>query len=284
MRFFLRSRSFKIFIATVSAVLAVVVLTAIFSRVTSPVSSFVGAVTTPIQKAFKSVSDWVGGITGAIGDNQALLAEIEALKKENASLADKLIDMEELSAENKNYEQYLGIKEKNPEMLFQSAQIAARDNTDPYHGFTINVGLIDGVSLHDPVITDLGLIGYISEIAPTYSKVVTVLSPELKFGAYDSRTEDDGILSGRADLAVDNKCYLYNLRRDCTVAVDDYIVTAGGSVFPKGLIIGRVSDIKQQSKDSSLYAELKSSVEFDRLKEVMVITYFTGQGYIGPKE
>ncbi len=284
MRFFLRSRSFKIFIATVSAVLAVVILTAVFSRVTSPVSSFVGAVTTPIQKAFKSVSDWVGGITGAIGDNQALLTEIEALKKENASLADKLIDMEELSAENKNYEQYLGIKEKNPEMLFQSAQIAARDNTDPYHGFTINVGLIDGVSLHDPVITDLGLIGYISEIAPTYSKVVTVLSPELKFGAYDSRTEDDGILSGRADLAVDNKCYLYNLRRDCTVAVDDYIVTAGGSVFPKGLIIGRVSDIKQQSKDSSLYAELKSSVEFDRLKEVMVITYFTGQGYIGPKE
>ncbi len=284
MRFFLRSRSFKIFIATVSAVLVVVILTAVFSRVTSPVSSFVGAVTTPIQKAFKSVSDWVGGITGAIGDNQALLAEIEALKKENASLADKLIDMEELSAENKNYEQYLGIKEKNPEMLFQSAQIAARDNTDPYHGFTINVGLIDGVSLHDPVITDLGLIGYISEIAPTYSKVVTVLSPELKFGAYDSRTEDDGILSGRADLAIDNKCYLYNLRRDCTVAVDDYIVTAGGSVFPKGLIIGRVSDIKQQSKDSSLYAELKSSVEFDRLKEVMVITYFTGQGYIGPKE
>ncbi len=284
MRFFLRSRSFKIFISSVAAVLVIVLLIAIFSRVSSPISSFVGAVTTPVQKAFKTVSSFVGGITGAIGDNQDLMAEIEALKKENAELANRLVDMEELEAENKTYEQYLGIKEKNPEMLFQSATVSARDNTDPYCGFTVNVGLIDGVALHDPVITEAGLIGYISEIAPTYSKVVTVLSPELKFGAFDSRTEDDGILSGRADLAVDNKCYIYNLRRDCSVAVDDYVVTAGGSVFPKGLIIGKVSDIKQQSKDSSLYAEIKSDIDFDSINEVMVITYFTGQGYIGPKE
>ncbi len=284
MRFFLRSRSFKIFIASVSVLLVLVIVIAAFSRVSSPISSFMGAVTTPVQKAFSAVSSWVGGITGAIGDNQDLMSQIEALKKENASLANKLVDMEELEAQNKNYEQYLGIKEKNPEMLFQSATVAARDYTDPYCGFTINVGLIDGVALHDPVITDMGLIGYIGEIAPTYSKVVTVLSPELKFGARDSRTEDDGILSGRADLAIDNKCYLYNLRRDCSVAVDDYIVTAGGSVFPKGLIVGKVSGIKQQSKDSSLYAEIKSNIDFDRLNEVMVITYFAGQGYIGPKE
>jgi rod shape-determining protein MreC len=262
----------------------IVIVIVAFSRVSSPISSFMGAITTPVQKAVSAVSNWVGGITGAIGDNQDLMAEIEALKKENALLANKLVDMEELEAQNKNYEQYLGIKEKNPEMLFQSATVAARDYTDPYCGFTINVGLIDGVALHDPVITDMGLIGYIGEIAPTYSKVVTVLSPELKFGAKDSRTEDDGILSGKAELAIDNKCYLYNLRRDCSVAVDDYVITAGGSVFPKGLIVGRVSGIKQQSKDSSLYAEIKSDIDFDHLNEVMVITYFAGQGYIGPKE
>ena len=284
MRFFLRSRNFKIFVASLSVVLVVAIVIAVFSRVSSPISSFVGAVTTPVQKAFSAVSDWFGGITDSMGDNQDLLAEIEALKAENAELSNKLVNMEELEAQNKNYEQYLGIKDKNHEMLFQSATVAARDSTDPYHGFTVNVGLIDGVALHDPVITDAGLIGYIGEVGPTYSKVVTVLSPELKFGGKDSRTEDDGIVSGRADLAIDNKCYIYNLRRDCAVAVDDYIITAGGSVFPKGLIIGKVSDIKQQSKDSSLYAEIKSGIEFDKLTDVMVITYFSGQGYVGPEE
>lgn len=281
MRFFIRSKGFKIFVASFSILLVLVIVISIFSRVSSPISSFVGAITTPVQKAFSSVSEWFSGISASMDENEELLAEIERLKNENAELTEKIVGFEQTEAQNKHYEQYLGIKEKNPEMLFQSANVSARDSTDPYFGFTINVGLRDGVALHDPVITNAGLVGYISEIAPTYAKVTTVLSPELKAGGKDSRTQDVGIISGRADFAVDNNCYFYNLRRDCSVAVGDYIVTAGGSVFPKGLIIGQVSDIKQQSKDSSLYAVVKSDIEFSRIQDVMVITYFSGQGRIG---
>ena len=68
------------------------------------------------------------------------------------------------------------------------------------------------------------------------------------------------------------------------MSIGDYIVTAGGSVFPKGLVVGKVSDIKQQSKDSSLYAVIDSTVDFDELRDVMVITYFSGQGYVGPEQ
>lgn len=112
--------------------------------------------------------------------------------------------------------------------------------------------------------------------------MTTILSPELKAGGKDSRTQDEGVVSGRAELAVDDNCYLYNLRRDCSVSVGDSIITAGGSMFPKGLIVGTVSDIKQQSKDTSLYAVVSSDIGFDDLREVMVITYFSGQGYVGP--
>ena len=191
--------------------------------------------------------------------------------------------MEQIQQENEFYEQFLGIKEKNSEMLFQSASVVARDSTDPYKGFTINVGLINGVAKYDPVITSDGLVGYITEIAPTYSKVTTVLSPKLKAGGKDNRTSDEGIISGRADFAEDDNCYLYNLQRDCTVSISDYIVTAGGGVFPEGLIVGTVIDIKQQSKDTSLYAVVDSAVEFDDLREIMVITYFSGQGMTGPE-
>lgn len=281
MRFFLRSRGFKIFIASLSCLIILVTVVSIFSRVSSPISSFVGMITTPVQKVFSSVSGWFDNLSASMDDNQELLAEIERLKLENAELTEQIIDLEEIEAQNKHYEQFLGIKEKNPEMLFQSATVAARDNTDPYKGFTVNVGLIDGVELHDPVITEQGLVGYISEIAPTYSKVTTILSPELKAGGRDSRTSDEGIISGRADFAIDDKCYLYNLYRDCTVSVGDYIVTAGGSVFPKGLIVGKVSDIEQQSKDSSLYAVVDSQINFSEIKDVMVITYFSSQGYVG---
>lgn len=282
MRFFFRSRKFKIFIASVAALLVVVIVVSLVTSVSSPISSFISIVTTPVQKAITKISDRYDDWKKAVGDNTELLEEIERLEAEKAELADKLTELEQVQQENKFYEEYLGIKEKNSEMLFQSATVVARDSTDPYKGFTIDVGLISGVALYDPIITSDGLVGYITEIAPTYSKVTTVLSPRLKAGGRDNRTADEGIISGRADFAEKENCYLYNLQRDCTVSIGDYIVTAGGGVFPEGIIVGTVVDIKQQSKDTSLYAVVDSEVEFDDLREVMVITYFSGQGMTGP--
>ena len=282
MRFFFRSRKFKILMASVAALLVIVITVSLITSVSSPISSFISTVTTPVQKTVTSVSDKLGDWKKQFGDNEALAKEIERLEAEKAELAGQLTEMEQIRQENEFYEQFLGIKEKNSEMLFQAASVVARDNTDPYKTFTIDVGLINGVAKYDPVITPDGLVGYITETAPTYSKVTTVLSPRLKAGGRDNRTADEGIISGKAELAKDGSCYIYNLQRDCTVSIGDYIVTAGGGVFPDGLIVGTVSDIKQQSKDTSLYAVVDSAVDFDDIRNVMVITYFSGQGMTGP--
>ena len=284
MRFFFRSRGFKIFVVTVVALLAVSVAIVAFSRITSPFSGIVGSVVSPVQKFFSNVASEFDDFIKKLSDGGELMDEIEKLKSENAELNDKLLQYEQTEQENKFYEEFLGIKEKNPEMLFQSANICARDITDPYKSFTLDVGLLDGVELYDPVITEDGLVGLVTEIAPAYSKVTTVLSPELKAGGSDNRTADEGVISGRADLAVDGSCYFYNLQRDCAVSVGDNIVTAGGSVFPAGLFVGTVTDIRQQSKDTSLYAVVDSPVEFDKLRKVMVVTYYSGQGFVAPSE
>lgn len=268
--------------ASVAALLVIVITVSLITSVSSPISSFISTVTTPVQKTVTSVSDKLGDWKKQFGDNEALAKEIERLEAEKAELAGQLTEMEQIRQENEFYEQFLGIKEKNSEMLFQAASVVARDNTDPYKTFTIDVGLINGVAKYDPVITPDGLVGYIAETAPTYSKVTTVLSPRLKAGGRDNRTADEGIISGKAELAKDGSCYIYNLQRDCTVSIGDYIVTAGGGVFPEGLIVGTVSDIKQQSKDTSLYAVVDSAVDFDDIRNVMVITYFSGQGMTGP--
>ena len=282
MRFFFRSKNFKIFIAVLATVLVVTVTVSILSNVSSPISSFIGTVTTPLQKALTAFSNSVDDFKTSVGDNEKLMEEINRLKEENAALADQLTGYEQVMRENEFYEQFLGIKDKHSDMLFQPASVSARDCTDPYKGFAIDAGILDGVALYDPVITQEGLVGYITEVAPTYSKVTTILSPALKAGGKDSRTADEGVISGRADLAAEGKCYFYNLQRDCTVSVGDYVVTAGGSVFPSGIIVGKVTDIKQQSKDTSLYAVVTPSIDFDTLKSVMVVTYYSGQGSVAP--
>ena len=65
------------------------------------------------------------------------------------------------------------------------------------------------------------------------------------------------------------------------MSIGDSIITAGGGVFPKGMVIGTVGDIKQQSKSSSIYAVVDTAVNFDDIRDVMVITYYTGQGLDG---
>ena len=267
-----------------AAVIVVSVATAVLSSVSSPISSLIGSLTTPVQGFFSGISAKFDSFNGSLASNRDLMDENEKLREENARLTEKLTGYEQSELENKYYEQFLGIKDSNPDMLFQSANVSARDNTDPYCGFTVDVGLLDGVALHDPVITPLGLVGYISEVAPTYSKVTTILSPKLKAGGRDSRTADDGVISGRADLASENKCYFYNLQRDCAVSIGDTVVTAGGSIFPAGLIVGKVADIRQQSKDTSLYAVIEPYDRFDELKKVMIITYYSGQGVIATPE
>ncbi len=284
MRFFFRSRGFKIAVISIVIVLIVSVTISAFSRITSPISGIVGSVFSPVQKAFTAVSNKVGDIKASMGDNQQLLDEIERLKKENAEIDKQLAEFEQTKQENAFYEEFLGIKDKNPEMLFQSATVTSRDITDPYKGFTIDVGLLDGIALYDPVITPLGLVGYVSEVAPTFSKVTTILSPNIHAGGLDNRTGDEGVVSGRADLANEGKSCFYNLQRDCAVSIGDYVVTAGGSIFPSGIIVGTVADIRQQSKDTSLYAVIESDINFSKLRTVMVITYYTGQGTIAPSE
>ncbi len=284
MRFFFRSRGFKIMLFSVIAVVIISVAVAVFSSISSPFSSIFGSLISPVQRAFTAASDKFDDFKTSLGDNRSLMEQIEELKLENAELDAKLAEYEQTLQENAYYEEFLGIKDKNPEMLFQSADVTARDHTDPYKGFTINVGLLDGVALHDPVVTPQGVVGYISEVAPTYSKVTTILSPELHAGGRDNRSLDEGVVSGRADLAKNGLCTFYNLQRDCSVSIGDFIVTAGGSVFPAGLIIGKVTDIRQQTKDTSLYAVVESNVDFKNLRKVMVITYYSGQGFVAPSE
>ena len=44
-----------------------------------------------------------------------------------------------------------------------------RDPADLFYGFTIDQGSLSGIEKNDPVITDRGLVGWVSAVYPTYS-------------------------------------------------------------------------------------------------------------------
>lgn len=281
MRFFFSSRKFKVILVSVICLIALSVVCIIIGGRISPQADIIGTLTAPFKAAGQNIANWVSNNVKAYTDGEQALIENEELKSEISDLREQLADYEQTKVENEFYKEYLEIKDNHEDFKFESAILISRDNQDPYKGFVINKGSVSGISENDPVITDAGIVGFVTEVGLTTSKVATLLSPDVVMGALDSRTNDSGVVSGSLELAEKGETKLYNLSRSCNVAVGDYVVTSGEGIFPKGLLIGTIQSIGSDEYNTSIYAAIEPFADIDNLRSVMVITDFEGQGGLG---
>lgn len=60
---------------------------------------------------------------------------------------------------------------------------------------------------------------------------------------------------------------------DADLVIGDSIVTSGlGGIYPKGIIIGNISEIIESKNITERYALVKTAVDFSKLETVLVIT------------
>ncbi len=284
MRFFFRSRQFKIILAILIALITVSVIFSIIGSKISPQSNIAGTITAPIRSAATAISNAFSDFFKMMDDSNELMLKNSELETELNDLREKQANYEEIAAQNEFYKNYLEIKDSHPDFKFAPATLISRDSADPYKGFVINKGSTDGIEAYDPVITDAGLVGYVSEVGLTTSKITTLLSTDLTLGALDNRTNDSGIVSGSLEIAKDGQTRFKNLSRSCNIAIGDYVVTSGEGIFPKGLLIGTIGYIGNDDYNTSIFANIEPFVDMDNIRNVMVITEFEGQGSILPQK
>lgn len=278
MRFFFRSRQFKIILAILISLITVSAIFSVIGNKIAPGADIVGTITAPVRSATTAVSNFFSDLSEKFSDSNKTALKNSELETEINDLRKKLADYEKVTAENDFYKDYLEIKDANPDFKFAPATLISRDNTDPYKGFIINQGSAHGIEAYDPVITDAGLVGFISEVGLTTSKVTTVLSSDFTVGALDNRTNDSGIVTGSLEICNKNQTTFKNLSRSCNIAIGDYVVTSGEGIFPKGLLIGTIKYIGNDQYNTSIYANIEPFVDIENIRNVMVITDFEGQG------
>lgn len=278
MRFFFRSRQFKIILSVLLCLIAVAIVCITIGGTLSPQSNILGTLAAPFRQGFTSLSNTVKDFISAYTDSNEIMLKNAELEAELGTLREQLSEYEQAINENEFYKEFLEIKEQNPDFKFADATLVSVDSQDPYKGFVINKGSLSGIEENDPVITKSGLVGFVSEAGLTTSKVTTVLSPDITLGALDNRTADAGVLSGEIQLAGEGKTRLFNLSRSCNIAVGDYVVTSGEGIFPDGLLIGTITSVGSDEYNTSIYAEVKPFVDFSDIRRVMVLTEFEGQG------
>ncbi len=245
-----------------------------------------GAIVAPFQKLSSTISDSVSGLFQRYARADEVAQENEALRDEINGLRAQLVNYEEYKHENEELRKYLDIeyKEEHPDFEMEPAAVVARDPDSRFYSFTIDRGSLDGVAPYDPVICADGLVGRVKEVGLTYSKVITILDVEIDVGAYDARTRDIGIVNGSVVLAADGRCIMNYLPRESGAAQGDLVVTSGGNLYPKGLVIGKIARLDNAPGNISLYAEIEPTADIRNLTDVMVITSFNGQKGGAPVE
>ncbi len=272
MREMLSSKSFKKLVC-VLVVLLIIMGISTFSD-TSIVSSFLSPFTTGLQQV------------SAAAAKEASKPSYDTLAKENRELTDEvnelrtqLVDYYDVKEENARLWKYYDLKQDYPSYELLPASVIRRDPASDYYAFTVNKGSSDGVAVGDPVVTDKGLVGWISQVDLSTSRVKTILSPDAKVGSIDSATRDTGIVSGTVSYADKNLTTMQKVPSQNTMQKGDIVITTGVSgMYPASLIIGEVVELKLDEYDTSTYAVIKPYDNIKNLMDVVVITAFDGQG------
>lgn len=273
MRGFLRSNTFKILLTVVLICAGVLILSGTVGG--SSLASVFGMVTAPMQQAAAQ------GETKQYAEmSRKELEELCArLEGENGQLRQQLVDYYDVKQDIRQYQQALNIKEKNLDLELSPASVTGRDPSDLFCGFSIDLGSLDGIQKGDPVITEQGIVGLVTEVYALSAKVTTILSEDIQVGAIAAQLKESGVVSGDAEGATTGLVKLNYLTKESKVQPGTIITSSGaGGVFPKDLIIGKVSFLGSSQTDVSLFAMVEPYEDIRTVSDVFVITNFPGKG------
>jgi len=243
-----------------------------------------------VSRAFSYLTVGLSRVSAAATDvltNKSydeLAQENEKLKKENADLRTQLVDYYQLRDENARLWKYYDIKKAHTDYEILPATVIRRDSNDDFYSFTADMGSSNGVELQDPVITENGLIGFVSSVSSTSCRVTTILSPDTQAGAIDVNSGENGIISGNTLHSDDNLTTLTKIDSSGDFNKGDLVVSSGlGGVYPADIIVGEVQSIEYDPYDTTKYVVIKPYEDIRRVTDVVIITAFDNKGVISPK-
>ncbi len=274
----------KAFIITLIAVVLLIALAAISAgeRSVTFVESAAGSVIQPIQTFAANASN-------AIVDFFQRVFKTTDADKENETLQIRLAQLEQVEnelkkeqEENKRLKSLLDYTETTPDYTYVTAVAIGKNQGVWFSTFTINAGRNRGIEKDMAVVNSSGLVGRITDVGATWSKVTTVIDSSANVGVMVERTRDNAMLRGALDPTKSAFMELYLLPSGSDLVPGDLIVTNGlGGVYPKGITVGKVSEVVKQVEGQSsveVNAVIVPTVDFTHIEEVMVIVADASNG------
>jgi rod shape-determining protein MreC len=206
-------------------------------------------------------------VSGTIGTYQhyfhlvGVAKENRELRERVAFLENRLHILHEKELENQRLRALLNFQENVPFSLL-SARVVGKDFNSWSRTLVINQGSRSGVDRPE------GVVGRVLSVSAHFALVQIILDSNSDIPALFQRTRAEGIVSGK----ITDRCQVKYLNRLADVQVGDLILSSGlGGVYPKGLIIGTVSEVHKKSYGLFQEVTVVPAVDFSKTEEVFVV-------------
>jgi rod shape-determining protein MreC len=241
----------------------------------SYVRSAIVTVGTPFRWAFTKIGEGISGFSVYFKTIDALREENESLRRELDEYNNLVYDAELIEEENDFLSDFLGLKEEHLDFALENASVLGREATNYRTLLTLSKGTLHGIDVNMPIITEMGLIGHITEVGATWSKAVVITETASAVGGYIERSGALGVVEGTYELRTDGLCRMVYIEADSDIRIGDKVITSGiGGIYPRGLLIGRVSAVEVDENSRTLTATIEPAAELDSVSKVMIVTEY----------
>jgi rod shape-determining protein MreC len=224
-----------------------------------------------VARPFKDAFGWASDLLGAKSENAKLKKEVDLLRQQ-------AIANETAAQENKRLQGLLGYVD-GPRFPENYSGVATRVVGRPPSAYDqemlIAAGSGSGIKQNDPVVTEEGLVGLVTDVTSNGAKVTLLTDQSSAVSAMVLESGAAGIVRhGPSDPSA---LILDRVGKDALVQEGDLVITAGWrsgsleSLYPRGIPIGTVKSVGQQDVDLYKRIQIAPLVNFDALSDVVVI-------------
>lgn len=277
MGFILKLIKSRFFIVTLAVALLLSIIPGVLCAMGqgSYVRSAIVTVGTPFRWAFTKIGEGISGFSVYFKTIDALREENDALRRELDEYKNLVYDAELIEEENDFLSDFLGLKEEHLDFALEDASVLGREATNYRTLLTLSKGTLHGIDVNMPIITEMGLIGHITEVGATWSKAVVITETASAVGGYIERSGALGVVEGTYELRTDGLCRMVYIEADSDIRIGDKVITSGiGGIYPRGLLIGRVSAVEVDENSRTLTATIEPAAELDSVSKVMIVTEY----------
>jgi rod shape-determining protein MreC len=217
---------------------------------------------------------WVGRATQGVEDVALTIFNIGDLRSENselvienAKLEAELQSCEEVKKENEALKKQTNI-EGQGDFELEMARILGIDRQGEAQHIIVDKGVQDNVSKGDAVILGKILVGEVRDVFDHTARVRLISNQNSNIAVISQETRAKGLLHGTLEgLIMEEILENAEIEKGNTVLV-------WSDEFPKGLVVGNVSEVKVMPTSSTKKAIVKPSINFEDLKYIFILTDF----------